>query len=77
MMLEIDNYGEIIHNHRNCKYMSMNGTCRKIIHEPAFLRKHVKIRNRTIEKQSEKFCTQEKCCAQQVVALGKFALLVL
>ena len=35
MMLDIKNYGEIVHNQRNCHDMRLNGTCRTIRHEPA------------------------------------------
>ena len=57
MMLEMRNYGEIFHNHRNCQDMRIAGTGRTVRHDPACL-KNVKIRNGTIAKKSKKFETE-------------------
>ena len=47
-MLNLENYGEIFHNHRNCQEIRNDGTCRMTRHEKHFYKKDVKTQSAII-----------------------------
>ena len=50
-MLNLENYGEIFHNHRNCQDIRNDETCRMTRHEEHCYKKGVKIQSAIIVKK--------------------------
>ena len=57
-MLDINNYGEIVHNHRNCHDMRTDGTCRTIRHEHACFMKRCQDTKWNYREEIEKVIKQ-------------------
>ena len=58
MMLQTNNYGEIFHNHRNCRDMRTDGTCRTIRHETACFKKRCQDTKRNYREEVKKVLKQ-------------------
>ena len=58
MMLDIKNYGEIVHNHRNCRDLRTDGTCRTIRHEAACFKRKCQDTKRNYREEIKKVLKQ-------------------
>ena len=54
MLLDMNNYGEIYHKHKNCQDIRTDGTCRLIRHEPDCSKKMLQTAPRNKTKPSRR-----------------------